>query len=66
MAGVFAIMKVMVLFATSFALFSSSHDVSFADDNPLNEPLAQSEVRVDAEQSDYSTLIDTGDTENST
>ncbi len=36
MAGFFAITKIMVLFATSFALFSTSNDTSFADDLPIS------------------------------
>ena len=40
MAGVFAITKLMVLFATSFALFSASHSSSFADDLPI-DPISQ-------------------------
>lgn len=35
-AGFFAITKIMVLFATSFALFSTSNDISFADDLPIS------------------------------
>ncbi len=40
MAAFFAITKVMVFFATSFALFATSHDISFADQLPI-DPLVQ-------------------------
>jgi hypothetical protein len=35
-AGFFAITKIMVLFATSFALFSTSQNASFADSLPMD------------------------------
>lgn len=35
-AAFFAITKIMVLFATSFALFSTSHDTSYADILPID------------------------------
>ena len=36
MAGFFAITKIMLLFATSFALFSTSQSTSFADSLPVD------------------------------
>lgn len=55
-AGFYAITKILVLFATSFALFSGSHGTSFADTMPLDS-ISQDTGMVDTGSSNTGDLL---------